>query len=367
MDTAVTRTVTHAPPKRRVRAVLSWLHLWAGLTAGLVFALASLAGTVLVFHVDLLKLQHPQLAQHAPVADGRVLSQLIERWAPEGMRSLDLPRDELPVWQAYFEDGHRQYFAPEDGALLLYRSQHDDVLLWLHEWHVDLLGGKTGREVWGIIGLISLAMILVGLYLWWPRTHGRGRGRYRAQLKIHAGPPVRRWLTWHRSSGVILLPLLLLATVTGVGMVYSKAFQKALVATFGGKNVKEPERPASTAPIDWTRAIAQARTALPDARLARVSVPDPDEGVVSFRARANGEWHPVGRSTVSLSRDGRVLQSFDATTHKLGMRMSQAIYPLHVGSVGGPLMKWITAFIGLLPMFLLVTGFLFWRRRRGKR
>ncbi|WP_181902844.1 PepSY-associated TM helix domain-containing protein [Lysobacter soli] len=359
---AATTPATKAVPKRRLRAVLSWLHLWTGLTAGLVFALASLAGTVLVFHVDLLKLQHPQLAQHAPVADGRVLAQLIERWGPDGMRSLDVPRDELPVWQAYFEDGHRQYFAPEDGALLLYRSQHDDVLLWLHEWHVDLLGGKTGREVWGVIGCISLAMILIGLYLWWPK-----RGRLIAQLKMHAGPPVRRWLTWHRSTGVILLPLLLLATVTGVGMVYSKAFQKALTATLGGKNVKAPELPASEAAIDWTTAIANARVAIPDARLARVSVPDASEGAVSFRLQAKDEWHPVGRSTVVMSRDGRVVQAFDATTHKLGMRMSQAFYPLHVGAVGGTAMKWITAFTGLLPMFLLVTGFLFWRRRRGKR
>lgn len=362
MDMATTAPVTQAPPRRRVRAVLSWLHLWLGLTAGLVFALASLAGTVLVFHVDLLKLQHPQLAGHEAVADGRVLAHLIERWGPEGMRSLDLPRAELPVWQAYFEDGHRQYFAPEDGALLLYRSHHDDVLLWLHEWHVDLLAGKTGREVWGVIGWISLAMILVGLYLWWPR-----RGRYLAQLKVHAGPPVRRWLSWHRSSGVILLPLLLLATVTGVGMVYGKAFQKVFVAAFGGENVKAPERPTDARPIDWTGAIATARAALPDARLARVSVPDPDEGVLAFRAQADGEWHPVGRSTISLARDGGVVQVVDATEHKLGMRMSQALYPLHIGAVGGSTMKWVTALIGLLPMFLLVTGFLFWRRRRGHR
>ncbi|MDI9237370.1 PepSY-associated TM helix domain-containing protein [Lysobacter sp. LF1] len=359
---ASTPLTTHAPPRRRVRAVLSWLHLWVGLTVGIVFALCSLAGTVLVFHVDLLKLQHPQLAQHAPVADGRVLARLIERWGPEGMRSLDLPREDLPVWQAYFEDGHRQYFAPEDGALLLYRSHHDDVLMWLHEWHVELLGGKTGKEVLGVFGWTSLALVLIGLYLWWPRS-----GRYLAQLKVHAGPPVRRWLSWHRSSGVVLLPLLLLATVTGIGMVYGRGFQKVFVAAFGGENVKAPELPKDTASIDWTKAIAQARAALPDARLARVSVPDPDEGVVAFRAQANGEWHPVGRSTVSLSREGRVLQTVDATTHRLGLRMSQALYPLHVGAVGGTTMKWVTAVIGLLPAFLLVTGFLFWRRRRGHR
>ena len=57
----------------------------------------------------------------------------------------------------------------------------------------------------------------------------------------------------------------------------------------------------------------------------------------------------------------------DATEQPAGARMTEAIYPLHIGSVGGPLVKWLTALSGLVPAFLLATGFLFWRRRRGKR
>lgn len=348
---------------RRVRAVLSWLHLWTGLTVGTVFALVSLAGTVLVFHTDLLRLQQPQLTQHVASTDGRVLAVLIERWAPEGLRSLDLPHEGLPVWQGYFEDGHRAYFAPEDGALLLSRSQHDDALMWLHELHTELLGGETGKEVLGLFGWIALGLLLTGLYLWWPK-----RGRMRVQLKVHAGPPVRRWLTWHRSSGALLLPLLLLVTLTGVGMIYSRGFQTVLVAMFGGETIAAPKLQGDGAAIDWTLALAQAGIALPDARLSRVSVPKPGDGVIGFRAQAAGEWHPVGRSTVAVAAaDARVLQRHDATGHRLGMRISHAIYPLHIGAVGGGTMKWATAVAGVLPGFLLVTGFLFWRRRRGHR
>jgi len=352
---------TPRPFSRRLRAMLSWLHLWVGLSVGVVFALVAITGTVLVFHNDLLRLQHPQLAQHAAVADGRVLAALIERWQPEGLRSLDLPNDELPVWQGFFKDGHRAYFAPEDGALLLYRSHDDDVLMWLHDWHTHLLAGETGEEVLGVFGCIALALILTGLYLWWPR-----RGQLLAHLKMHSGPPVRRWLSWHRSSGALLFPLLLLATLTGVGMVYSKAFQAVLVAAFGGETVKPPKMDADGA-VDWPRVLRQADTALPRARLSRVSVPKAGDGVVSFRARADGEWHPVGRSTIAIAKaGGGVLQVNDATANPLGMRMSQAIFPLHVGAVGGSVMKVATAVVGLLPMFLLVTGFLFWRRR-GRR
>lgn len=350
-----------AVPRRRLRGVLSWLHLWVGLIVGTVFALVSLAGTVLVFHTDLLRLQHPQLAQHAPVADGRVLAGLIERWTPEGLRSLDLPHPELPVWQGYFENGSRAYFAPEGGALLLRRSEHNDVLLWLHEWHTALLGGDTGKEVLGVAGWIALGLMLIGLYLWWPK-----RGRMLAQLKVYTGPPVRRWLSWHRSSGVVLLPLLLLATLTGVGMIYSKGFNAVLASAFGGEKNTPPKQQGRGETTDWPRALGHARDALPGARLSRVSAPQPGDGTIGFRMRAPDEWHPVGRSTVTLDITGsRRLQVYDATANRLGSRISDAIYPLHVGAVGGGLMKWLLALSGLLPAFLLVTGFLFWRRRRG--
>lgn len=368
MAAAAPSSPMHAPsPKRRLRAMLSWLHLWGGLSIGVLFALVALAGSVLVFHNELLCWQHPQLIQHQPRADGRVLATLIERWQPQGLRSLDLPRDELPVWQGYFEGGRRAYFAPEDGALLLQRTPHDDVLLWLHEWHVELLGGKTGKAVLGVIGWAALCLLLIGLYLWWPK-----RGRWLTQLKMHANPPVRRWLTWHRSSGAMLLPLLVLATLTGTGMVYSNGFRVALTAVFGGNAARTPAPstrmlPSSEVRLDWTQLIAQAQAALPDARISRLSVPKPNDGEINFRARADGEWHPTGRSEIRLDHSGRILQVVDATAQPLGNRMHQAIYPLHIGVAGGTVLRWLIAFTGLMPAFLLVTGFLFWRRRRGRR
>ena len=114
--------------------------------------------------------------------------------------------------------------------------------------------------------------------------------------------------------------------------------------------------------------LALAGTALPDARLTRTGAPEPGSDVVSFRARNAGEWHPNGRSLVHVNRAGtRVLAVHDATGQRPGARMTEAIYPLHIGSVGGPAYRWATVAAGLLPAFLLVTGFLFWRRRRGKR
>lgn len=331
---------------------------------GTLFALVSLAGSVLVFHTELLLATQPRLAAFSPSASGEVMARLLADGAPRGLTALDLPREGLPVWQAYFADGSRAYYAPTDGERLLVRSHDSDWLMWLHHWHVELLGGAVGKEVLGVAGWIAFGLLLSGLYLWWPKA-----GKALSQLRWHAGPPARRWLSWHRSSGVLMLPLLGLATLTGLGMVYSAGFRAVLVGAMGAGPAPVAAEPAVHAErIDWPRALALAGSSLPGGRIARVAPPAPGSGMLAFRGQAAGEWHPVGRSVVAVSFDGReTLLRYDATADRAGARLSNAIYPLHVAAVGGLPMKLAQVVAGLLPGFLLVTGFLFWRRRRARR
>ena len=348
-------------PRGRMRSRLAWLHRWLGLSVGVLFALVSLAGAVLVFHTEWLLAMRPQLAEHTPVVRAEVMGRLLQQWAPQGLTALDLPQAALPVWQGYLADGRRVYFAPEDGALLLVRSHSDDRLMWLHHWHVQLLAGDTGKDILGLAGWAAVALMVSGLYLWWPK-----RGRIAAHLRWHAGQPVRRWLSWHRSSGALLGPLLALATVTGLGMIYSAGFRTVLVAALGAAPPVPPApMDGPVQPLDWGAVLARAQAAIPGGRIARVAPPEPGAEAIRFRVRAAGEWHPVGRSLVMVRRDGSaVLQHYDATRDRAGVRLHNAIYPLHVAAVGGLPMKLLQVLAGLAPAFLLVTGVLFWWRPR---
>lgn len=346
-----------------MRRLLSWLHLWVGLTAGIAFAVLGLSGSVLVFHEDLLRWQHPQLEGHALRVDGHVTSSILAREEPQGLRSIQFPDPSMPVVVGFYEDGRHGYFAPEDGGLLLMRGTDDDFLLWLQDLHIHFLAGEAGEQVVGIVGWIALGLLLTGLYLWWPK-----RGMLKLSLRWFTQPPARRWLSWHRSTGVVLLPLLLLLTLTGVGMVYHAGARGLLTGLFGGGEIPAAPVHAADAPLDWPAVLARAQSGLPGARLTRTAAPAPGEGVVSFRARMPGEWHVNGRSTVHVDLAGReVLLAHDATAQAAGARMTEAIYPLHIGAVGGPLPRWLTALAGLVPMFLLVTGFLFWRRKPSRK
>lgn len=368
---AVPATALDAPP-RQIASVRGWikrLHLWVGLSVGLVYALIALSGSVLVLQGPLLPAMHPQLTAHSlpnPATQATVLADIARDWPSRGLRSADLPTTALPVWQLYFADGSRRYLDPADGKLLLTRSPGRDLLLTLRDWHTHLVAGKTGEALLGILGWITLALLISGVWLWWP-----GRRKLRASLRTCTQPPARRWLSWHRSIGVISLPLLLLITLTGTLMVYSGGTRRVLQALFGDTPAAPTQ--ALVTPqaqeIDWSAVLDAAQRALPRAELRRITLPSTGNARVTIRARMPAEWHPVGRSQVGIDPyRAQVLSMVDATADGTGARVSNAIYPLHAGSVGGIAGQFLAVLAGLLPPFLLITGFLFWRtqKRRGR-
>lgn len=354
-------------PAWRARAVLRWLHLWLGLIVGLVFAVVSLTGTVLAFQSELLMASHPQWSRDGlPSLDrqGQALARIAAVAETRGIRSIDLPSARLPVWQAHAGKGERHYFDAATGEPLLVRRTDNDALLWLRDLHTHLLAGETGEEALGVIGIVALFLLLSGLYLWWPRWSS-----LLASLRWYASPPTRRWLSWHRSSGALLLPLLLVLTATGVAMVYSQPVRAALRwALYDGPEVVPPlPLPPRADSIDWHAVLRAAEGRLPGGELRRVGMPRANDALVVIRARAAGEWHPNGRSMIWVDPyRARVVQVHDATKQDAGARISEAMYPLHGGFVGGRAWQWAVALSGLVPAFLFASGLMFWLSRRKR-
>lgn len=343
--------------KKSLRRGLSRLHLWAGFSAGLIFALLGISGAVLVFHNPLLRWQYPQLAGHAPIVRAEVLHEITRSVHAQQLRALDLPRTSLPVWQGHYSDGSRAYFAPDDGRLLLVRYPSKDLLMFLHDFHVTLLAGKPGREALGIIGWTCLLLLLTGLYLWWPKPGG-----LLESLRCYTQPPQRRWHSWHQSIGALSLPMLLLLALTGTSFAYPNLFRAGLTTLFGGTALPKPEESAAnSARPDWQAILEHTGRLLPDARIHRISLPREDKDEVVIRLQAKGEWHPNGRSQVVLSRDGKTPRLVvDARKQRLGHRIHMSFYPLHIGAVGGLPMQLVTALTGLAAAFLLLTGLMRW-------
>ncbi len=357
------------PHPRRFRTALKTLHLWLGLSLGVVLALVTLSGSVLLFEQPLFIAGHAELASR-PLPDlatqGRSLQTILASPQGKGLRGLSFPDAALPVWEAQERGGNRSYFDAATGELLLQRKKTGDGLLTLLDWHTHLLSGETGETVLGVVACTGLFMLFSGVWLYWP-----GRQRALKHLKPHTNPPMLRWASFHRFVGVAALPLLIVMIGTGTTMAYRGSVRTGLAAAFGEPS---PARPPKTAPshasIDWPAVLAAAQAAAPDAELTRITLPSKDNGTLVLRIRRPGEWNSAGRSSLWMDpTTATVIGGDDATKLGTGGRLSNALFPIHSAAVGGLLWRVVACITGTLPMFLLVTGFLFWRarQRRGSR
>ena len=79
---------------RRFRHTLKVLHLWLGLSLGVLLALVTLSGSVLLFEEPLFAAAHPELASR-PLPDlatqGRSLQAILASPDGKGLRGLSFP------------------------------------------------------------------------------------------------------------------------------------------------------------------------------------------------------------------------------------------------------------------------------------
>ncbi|HEY4146361.1 PepSY-associated TM helix domain-containing protein [Pinirhizobacter sp.] len=351
---------------RRIRTILKTIHLWIGLSLGIVLSLVTLAGATLMWEDPIVAASHHELIDRPlppPAQQATALSHLFSLPEGKGLRGVTLPSDDMPVFEATARGGDKLYFDAGTGEYLETRYASSDFMLLVMGWHTKLLSGEIGETILGVVAIAGLVMLISGTWLYWP-----GRHRVFSHLKPHTRPAILRWASWHRMVGFAALPLLLMMIGTGTLMAYRGAVRKALVSAFhDAKPTRPPTAGSADGPIDWIAVLNVARAAAPQAELTRIMLPNKPGMPITVRVRQPGEWHPAGRSSVWIDpANSQVLASDDARNAGRGGLINNALYPIHTAAVGGMAWRIVATLTGLMPTFLLVTGFMFWRARRRR-
>ena len=343
-----------------------FLHRWLGLTAGLVFVIAGLTGSLLAYQQELKTWMYPEIAGPPPEGWQERRAGVLSRIHAEGGSDVVLvrfPKSLQGVYETYLADDRLQYRDALDGDVVLERSPGNDWLEFSRELHVHLLAGETGELVMGWLGVIMLALLLTGIWTWWPRR-GLWRFAFRYPKTDRALPKV---FWWHKTVGIALVPLLFFVTLTGVAMVFYFTAQGVLTSMLGGKPVDVPEKvERSGMSHDWKSIIASLDETLEEGRTVFLYPSRAADEALRFRKQMPGELHPNGRSFIAMDRQGGVLHANDATELEAGMRATHAIYPLHSGQVGSETWRLVVALCGLLPLGFFITGFIIWRGKPKK-
>lgn len=366
------------------RILIRHIHLWLGLSLGLLITLLSLTGSLLVFYIEIDAALHPvtqaENAGAGPDWDSPVWDQVLataraEFPDPLGQWSFEITGEGGAIPARFYphqtHKGHHTeremvWFSADGKRVIRSQTWGQYAMSWIYELHMHLLAGETGRLIVGWGGLATLLIFITGLISWWPR------GSWRKALSFkRKAMPLRRLRDLHKHTGIWSLPLLFLLIITGVLLalpdIKQQLFRIVLVAP------DEVPRPQSTRAsglqIPLTQALAAAQRALPNAQLAFIDVPG--EGASPFRMRMQVPSDPHRRFPGSFvfidQHSGQVLAVHDVGSGNTGTLIAKWIRAIHDGSIAGPATRVLTAVMGLFPAALLITGVLFWRRRRSRR
>jgi len=357
----------------RVRTLVRRVHLWLGLSVGLLFAVLGLTGSALVFYTAIDAALHSAIGvapagaapgTTSPIWD-RALATGRARWAdPGGKWTVEVTGAGGAIPARYYPAPQRHgdrmmVWFSADGARIVRAERWGGYLMsWLYRLHMQLLAGEVGTAIVGWSGAAMLVLLGSGIAAWWPR----GRWRKALAFKRDAAP-IRRLRDLHKLSGLAGTGLLFVLAATGALLALPGIAQALLAPTA----IPTPRPAAPAGPrVSITRALATAQAALPDGRLVFFDVPT--DAALPIRARFQVPGDPHRRfpgSFVFVDQiSGRLRAVHDIRRGNTGTRLTSWIRPLHDGSVGGMPTRLLAVVTGILPTVLLVTGALHWRRRR---
>ena len=363
-----------------MRRYLLKVHLYLGLLLGGAFALLGLTGSFLVFYPEIDRGLNPELVNpsvmHSPPSVQAWFDHLHAQFPQrKGPWRIEIPRStDQVVFARYLkpEETDPNVFAPmvvaldpNSGAVLNARMWGDYLVTWVYDLHYSLLMGKLGTVLVSLLGMALLVSVVLGVYLWLPRGKQR---LIKAIPKVRTGSK-KAIYDMHSYTGAYGAVLLLLMVVTGVGLA-TPQWVEPVVNLFSVRMEKQTVYSAVPVPgtkrITADQAISAGLAVFPTAKLRWIEAPIKVEDVYVLRLQQPNEpSQRFPKTFVWIDQfSGEVLASRDALKVSSGDVFFDWLHPLHNGEAFG-LTGRILAFVsGLLPLALLLTGWIRWRQKR---
>ena len=363
------------------------IHLLIALAIGLHFVLIASTGGLYIFADELtafaLQLRGWK-ATPGDVGPDRCADAIAAACPEWDRKHLQFPSKKRPFYSGYVPLGSDYFWTdhlvdPGTGRLvgsISNRSTSIEGLLQIAiQLHIHLCAGEIGRRCVDISVTVFLVEILTGLWLWWP-----------GWLRLKRGVIIRRsskpflWLyDWHRASGALAAPFLLVMTVTGllwgfpevvVPLVYWCCGETA-PANVSRDDAQEPSSNAMTSTADIS--LCSLNEVAEIARLHRNDVVV--EGVTLEQDPpriAKIHWHGANADSIQLLHIDRVTRTIllpekPQRSSSLADRITKDwAHPLHYGSIGGLSTKLLYLLACAAVDALFVTGLLMWWHKRQK-
>jgi len=377
------------------------LHLWFGLSIGLIIFIVSITGALYVFKDEIESLTRKDVMYHREkdiekkqilpirVLEKHVNAQVKEKYP---IHWVNIPIDKKISYQFYWYEHNTEawnyfdefpiykvaYVNPYSGKVLRVYDEKNGFFQIVKMVHWSfLLKQDWGKYVVGIPVIIFIIMLISGIILWWPKNKAARKQRFSFQWQN-----VKSWkrknYDFHNILGFYASIFALIFSITGLFYAFF-IIQTMVYVIFSGGNTVYPDFSHIT-----TKASIKTRTeSTLDKIITTVEQKYPKSYGFSVdlgHPHMDDHEHPnfsifvkhisysyhKNSSLIFDENSGELLHVHDHENKNLGEKAVAANYDIHVGSILGLPTKIIAFVVSLICASLPVSGFLIWWGRRKK-
>ncbi|MGG5207637.1 PepSY-associated TM helix domain-containing protein [Chryseobacterium sp. MIQD13] len=369
------------------------IHLWLGLTSGLIVVIMAVTGCILAFEKELKHAIYPEKyfvkaikKEKLPFSDLKLKA---EQALPDNLkvsrveissdpsrsyafRSLKMNNDALTYWGTYIYY-YRVYVDPYTGKVLEVENAKNDFFEIVMDLHRRLLlGEKIGKTITGYSTLILAVMLFSGLVIWFPRKMNKKALKGMFFIKTSA-----KWkrinYDMHNVLGFYAVIPLLLISYAAVIWNFEEV-DKWVKKTLNG-NIKT-EKAKSTVPSEAFKNQKNilnlvgnnVEKNLTDKKSALISFPKTEEGTY-YAEVTYSDRHYQNEQFNFDQYSGKILkhQSYKDKNIGYGTALRERNYDLHTGSILGLPGRILYLFAGMIAASLPITGFIIYLNRKKKK
>lgn len=353
-----------------VRKTIFWIHLAAGILAGVVILIMAVTGVALTYERQLI-----ERADGFAITPGESTVGLESLLENSKATAVIVDRDPARPVALQFGRTKTEFFNPYTGEAMgegnkTVRGFFRTMLMW-HRWlGQEGASQPTGKAIIGAGNLVFLFLVISGIFLWCPKRWSVSGLKLITLFQRRLKGRGRDW-NWHNVLGFWSAIPLFFIVVSGVVMSYPWA--NAMVFRLAGEAAPpaggQPPKPAaaggSRAGID--SALAVVKAANPDWKTIQLQLP-PGK-TASFAVSDSHRGRPDLRRQVTVDlASSQIQKSEGMEAQSAGRRTRTWLRWIHTGEAGGFAGQTIAGLASAAAAMLVWTGFaLSWRRFFNRR
>ena len=357
------------------------LHLWLGLSSGLIVFIVALTGSLLVFEKEIDEFVNPEFykVQHTGNAKKPLdycTNILLENYSIEKINRISTFNDPQRTITIVGKDtlGVTKIFSidPYTGKVLGVVEQKSRFFSVVLNIHRQLLLDDTGEIITGCSCLIFVFMLISGMILWWPKK--AKNVKQRLTVKWNASLKRVNW-DFHSTFGFYSFLFLLIISLTGLTWSF-KWFENGMYFLADGAIKKASPKVENPTKIDpkldqatfFQSIYKKSDSIFPYTGNIQIRMPsDTINGVLVLKEHLDKSI-PNQSSAVYFDKyTTEIIEIRPYDSFSNGDKLRRLVYPIHTGSIYGYPTKIAAFLVCLFALTLPITGLLIWLGKKSKK